>query len=222
MTPADPRKLVILGGRGNGAVVASTVEDLNDARPSYDIVGFVNDGSEAEVNGYPVLGALTESTVRPLLDDPDVDFFWSLVSVKLGAEFQQRLRALQIPPERFATIIHPTAVVSRFAHVGHGVAIQPLAHVGPNVRIHDHVHVFAQAMIGHDAVLEDFSYVANNACIGAGVHLREGAYVGTNATTIEHIELGAWSLVGMGSVVLRSVAAQTKVAGNPAREIGRR
>ncbi len=217
-----PRKLVIMGGQGNGTVVASTVEDLNDQRPTYDLIGFLNDGRERDVNGYPVLGPIDRTAVQELLSDPEVDLFWSLVSVKLGEAFQGRLRELDVPRERFATVIHPTAVVSRFATIGHGVAIQPLAQVGPNVRIGDHVHVFAQAMIGHDATLADFSYVSNNACIGAGVILHEGAYVGTNAATLEGIELGPWSLVGMGSVVLRSVPARTKVVGNPARTIGER
>jgi len=220
--PLSVRKLVILGGRGNGSVVASTVEDINAVHPTYRILGFVNDGDETELHGYPLLGPLDESTIAPLLADPEVDFFWALVSVKLAAAFQERLRALGIPRDRFATLVHPTAVVSKFATIGRGVAIQPLAHVGPNVTIGDHVHLFAQTMIGHDAVLEDFAYVANNACIGAGVVLREGAYVGTNATTLEHIELGAWSLVGMGSLVLRSVPAGAKVVGSPARSIGER
>lgn len=217
-----PRKLVIIGGRGNGTVVASTVEDLNDRRRTYDLIGFLDDGQARDVNGYPVLGPIDRTLVQDLLSDPEVDLFWALVSVKLGEAFQDRLRALDVPRERFATVIHPTAVVSRFATIGRGVAIQPLAQVGPNARIGDHVHVFAQAMIGHDATLADFSYVANNACIGAGVVLHEGAYVGTNATTLEGIELGPWSLVGMGSVVLRSVPARTKVVGNPARAIGPR
>lgn len=220
--PRPVRKLVILGGRGNGAVVASTVEDINDVHPTYRILGFVNDGDDEQLHGYPRLGPLDASTIAPFLADPDVDFFWSLVSVTLAARFQERLRALRIPLERFATLIHPTAVISKYATIGRGVAIQPLAHVGPGVTIGNHVHLFAQTMVGHDAVLDDFSYVANNACIGAGVVLREGAYVGTNATTLEHIELGAWSLVGMGSVVLRSVPPATKVVGSPARPIGER
>lgn len=213
------KKLIIMGGYGNGSVVQSTVEDINAVNKQWELLGFLNDGGLTEVNGYPVLGKIDKETVDRYLVDPDVYFFYTLISVKLNYRFLSKLIDLQIPDERFATIIHPTAVVSKFAKIGHGVSIQPFVSVGPNTRISNHVQVFAQALIGHGAKLDRYSYVANNACIGADVHLREGAYLGTNATTLEYIRLGEWSVTGMGSVVLKDVPDYAKVAGNPARII---
>lgn len=213
-------KLVIIGGRGNGTVVCSTVEDINAVAKRWEILGFMDDHVEGALNGYPVLGAIHPDVAARYLDDPEVLFYWALVTVRLREEFTARLRALGIPRERFATLVHPTAVVSRFAKLGRGVSVQPLVNVGPNAELGDHVQVFAQAMVGHDATLERYSYVANNACVGAHVRLREGAYLGTNASTLENIELGRWSLVGMGSVVIRSVPDHAKVVGNPARILG--
>ena len=52
------------------------------------------------------------------------------------------------------------------------------------------------------------------------MHLKEGAYLGTNCSTLEFISLGKWSLVGIGSVVLKDVPDYAKVVGNPSRVIG--
>jgi acetyltransferase EpsM len=68
--------------------------------------------------------------------------------------------------------------------------------------------------------LKDYSYIANNACVGASVILEEGAYLGTNCSTIENISIGKWAVVGIGTVVIRSVGDYEKVVGNPARVIG--
>jgi acetyltransferase EpsM len=214
------KKLIIIGGYGNGTVVQSTAEDINQVEPTWEILGFLNDFEKGPINSKPVLGPIDEATVAPYLEDDEVFFFYSLISVKMNFKFLHKLHDLKIPKERFATIIHPTAVVSKFAQIGYGVCIQPFVSVGPNVNIGNYVQIFAQSLIGHDATLEDYSYVANNACVGASVHLKEGAYLGTNATTLENVTLGKWSITGIGTVVLKDVEDYAKVVGNPARVIG--
>lgn len=215
------KKLVIIGGYGNGTVVQSTVEDINAVKPEWEISGFLNDRETGLINGRPVLGKIDPETVASLLDDEDVYFFYTLISVKMNYKFLDKLLNLRIPEERLATIIHPTAVVSKFASIGRNVCIQPFVSVGPNVTIGNYVQIFAQVLVGHGARLDNYSYVANNACIGADVHLQEGAYLGTNATTLEFVKLGKWSLTGIGSVVLKDVPDYAKVVGNPARIIGK-
>jgi len=212
-------KLVIIGGHGNGTVISSTVEDINTVKPTWEIIGFINDGDCEDINGYRVLGCIEQNVIDELLCDPEIYFYWSLISVKFNHKFIHNLERLNIPLERFATIVHPMAVVSSTASLGSGVSVQPFVNIGPNVKIGNHIHIFAQAMIGHGAVLDDYSYVANNACVGANVKMKKGAYIGTNATTIENICLGEWSLTGIGSVVIRNVEDYCTVVGNPASVI---
>ena len=214
------KKLIIIGGYGNGTVVQSTVEDINAVVPQWELLGFLNDREVDPINGYPVLGKITKEVVGQYLQDPDVHFFYSIISLKYNFKYINKLFDLQIPTERFATIIHPTAVISKFSKIGYGTCIQPFVSVGPNTTIGNHVQIYAQSLVGHGAKLDDYSYVANNACIGADVQLKEGAYLGTNATTIEFISLGKWSITGIGAVVLTDVPDYAKVVGNPARQIG--
>jgi len=217
------KKLIIIGGYGNGTVALSTIEDINAAAPNkeWDVLGFLNDRETEPINGYPVLGKVDQESVRRYIEDTEIYFIYTLISVKLNYKFLHRLTDLNIPDYRFATIIHPTAVVSKFANIGNGVMIQPFVSVGPNVSIGNHVQIYAQSLIGHNSTLNNYAYVANNACIGASVVLEEGAYLGTNCSTIENITIGKWSVVGIGAVALKSIEPYAKMVGNPARMIGK-
>ncbi|DAC23463.1 MAG TPA: hypothetical protein HA345_03830, partial [Candidatus Thalassarchaeaceae archaeon] len=50
--------------------------------------------------------------------------------------------------------------------------------------------------------------------------IRQGATIGANATILCGIEIGAFAMVGAGSVVTRTVHPHALMAGNPARQIG--
>lgn len=211
-------KLVIIGASGNGAVVRSTMEDLRADGNDLEFLGYLDDEWTPNSKN-DIIGKINKNNVENFLKISDVNFFFSLNSVKLQGQCKAIWTKLGIPTNRCAKIIHPTAVVSQFATLSPGVAVQPLVNIGPGVKIGTNVHIFAQAMIGHNSTLKDFSYVANNACIGGYCVLEEGAYIGTNATLIENITIGSWSLVGLGATVLRNVPTKTRVVGNPAKEI---
>jgi len=50
--------------------------------------------------------------------------------------------------------------------------------------------------------------------------VRRGAAVGANSTILPGVTIGAWAMVGSGSVVTRDVADRELVVGNPARRLG--
>jgi len=56
----------------------------------------------------------------------------------------------------------------------------------------------------------------------APVVIEDGAWIGGGAMILPGVRVGAGAVVGAGSVVTGDVAPNVVVAGNPAREIGRR
>jgi len=214
------KKIIIIGGYGNGTVAQSTIEDINKEKNKFEILGYLNDFEEQPINGIPIIGKVNKDTVDKFRIYNDVFFYYSLISIKFNYKFLTKLYSLELPLDKFPTLVHPTAVISNNAKIGFGCCINPFVSVGPNVVIGNHVQIYGQALIGHGASLGDFVYVANNACIGAEVSLFEGSYLGTNCSIREFVEVGKWSIVGMGSVVLNNIPDLTKFAGNPAKFIG--
>lgn len=208
------QKIVIIGGHGNGTVIASTIEDCFTSGQKIKCVGFLNDYND-NIDGYPVLGKINNNAWKKI--DSEYFFVYAMSTVKHAHERYKMLKQLSIPKERFAKIIHPTAVVSKSAKIGAGAVLMPYTVVGPNVIISCHTQMFAQSFVGHDAVLNEMVFVANNATIGGNVEIDTGSHIGSNSSVIERVKIGAFSIIGLGSVVIKDVQPFTIVVGNPAR-----
>ena len=134
---------------------------------------------------------------------------------------EQIVTVTGLPADRFVTIIHPTASVSRSARIGRGVAILQHVSVTTNVSIGDHVTILPNTVISHDDWIGDYSCVAGGVSISGNVRVGRSCYLGTGSVLISGIAIGDGSLVGMGSVVLHDVEPDSVVAGNPARLLRR-
>lgn len=210
-------KIVIIGGRGNGTVIASTIEDCKNAGQNIECIGFLND-VEREINDYPVLGPITKEGWQQL---DGYYFIYALSTVKKAYQRHKLLKELEISERRFATVIHPTAVVSDKAKLGYGVVLMPFVLVSPDVVIGNHSQMYAQSFIGHDSSMGEMCFVANNASIGGSVKIEDGVHIGSNSSILERVTIGKYAVVGLAANVLKDVDPFSKVVGNPAREIGK-
>src|SRR5690606_41987665 len=103
------KKIIIIGGYGNGTVVQSTVEDTNAIRPEWEIIGFLNDRETEPINGVPVLGKVEKEVVAKYISQPDVYFFYYFISVKLNLNYLFNLHVMECPTTWLSTIKHYSA-----------------------------------------------------------------------------------------------------------------
>lgn len=123
----------------------------------------------------------------------------------------------------------PDSRIGSFCHIGQNVVIQSRAVLGNGCRVLNNVTLFSGVECADDVFLGPcctFTNIPNpRAFISRKsefrtTHVEQGASIGANATILCGIRIGAYALVGAGSVVLYSVAPYALVAGNPARQIG--
>lgn len=215
-------KLVILGGSGIGMIAASIANDLGN----YHVIGFLNDsinpGQEiGKFNRYAVLGRSVDYV--NYLDDADVRIFVSYVGMTNERNTFSKLVSLNIPRDRLANLIHPTAIIPKgFASIGRGVLMAPLSQISPDTTVSDNCILLANSFLGHNSTMKRFSHIATNGVVGANVIIGTASHIGSNSTIRERVTIGKYSLVGAGSVVLKDVPDDTIVAGNPARIVHRK
>lgn len=116
-------------------------------------------------------------------------------------------------------LIHPAAIVSKYAILGKGVIIHPNAVIQAGASIGFNSVISFNAAISHTSEVGDNCYLALYANIGAYVKISNFVLIGQGATIVSAKVkyIGENSIIGAGSVVIHDVEANSVVAGNPAK-----
>ena len=209
--------LVLIGAGGFARETAQAVHALNCSGAAWRLLGYIDDDPALHgdiIDGTAVLGG--RDRVRHL---PAASF---VVCTGRPTNYVSRLRIvseLGLPPERYATIIHPSAAISRSSSVGPGTVVLAHAAFTAAVSVGAHVAIMPHVTLTHDVVVDDFATIASCASLGGGVRVQRSAYLGAGALIGENRTVGAFSLIGMGAVVTRDVPTREVWAGVPARRL---
>ncbi len=200
-------------------MLADAAQRMAENGDDVDVVGFLNDQepSGSNIANVPILGPFEHWKKLP----PQTRFAAHLHKAGDMAQRINRIESLGVHAERWFGIYDPTSAVGRGCRFGVNVYLGAHSVVKPMTGIGNHACVRDGASIGHDVILEDFSFVGANATLGGYVNIGKGAFVGLGSVIREHVTIGAMSTVGMGAVVLDDVAEGAVVVGNPARVIPR-
>lgn len=85
-------------------------------------------------------------------------------------------------------------------------------YIGENAKIDNLVHIAHNLYVGKNAVITAHVILCGSS------RVEEGAWIAPNVSVINRVTIGAYSKVGMGSVVTKDVEPYTVVFGNPAKK----
>lgn len=207
--------IVILSAGGTGLDMLDFIDDLNAEAERFELIGFLDDNPALQagsVAGYPILGPLDRAAALP----PAVRFIDALGSPRSYRARPGVIDRLGLTPDRFASLVHPAARVSRRAELGPGSLLYPLVSVNAGVRLGAHSIVLANSSLNHHVTLGDYTIVTSNVAVSGHVQIGRCCYIGTGSCLMQGISIGDGALIGMGSVVRHNVPNQAVAYGNPA------
>lgn len=211
------KQLLLFPFNGNAREAASVIEDINAVRAEWELLGFIDDAPEQgakEFGGYPVLGG--REKMQHYAD--------AFILAVPGRPENYRSRAaliqsLQIPPARFATVIHPSVTIGIKTTIGYNTLIMGNSVLTAQVTVGNHVVILPNTVVSHDSRLGDYCLVGSNVSISGGVTVAKNCYIGSGSKLIQEIRIGEQTMVGLGSVVLNDLPPLAVFAGNPARQL---
>lgn len=114
-------------------------------------------------------------------------------------------------------------------NIGQNVVISPDVKLGNNVKIQNNVSVYTGVICEDDVFLGPSMVFTNVINPRSAVSrkseykitlIHKGASIGANATLVCGHEIGAYALVGAGTVVVKDIPDYALVVGNPSRQLG--
>lgn len=205
----ETEQLIVLGGGGHARVLIATLL-LKNRRP----IGFVDpDASLPSIYGVERLGSDNVVSRHP---PPAIRLINGLGSIGSTAARTQLFLRFRAKGYRFASVIHPSAVMAKDVRIGEGVQVMAGAIIQPGVRLGANCIINTGAIVDHDCQLGKHVHLGPGAVLSGQVKVASGAHIGTGASVIQSVRLGSCCLVAAGAIVIRNVTPHTTVAGVPA------
>ena len=213
---------VILLGAGRGtAELLSLIRDAcrTDPGAGWHVVGILDDAPGLHgnaVDGTTVLGSLADVSRFPR-----AAFLCGIANSRDPSVRLRIARRVDLPDDRWATFVHPTAFVADNAVVAPGTIVYPHCAISAGARIGPHCAMYYGATIHHDSHVGEGCCLCASVLLAGHVSVGPGCYLGMGAKIRQRVCLGLGVIVGMGAVVTQDVPDGQTVVGVPARPMDR-
>lgn len=199
------QKLVVIGAGGLGREVAWVIERINSVRPTFELMGFLDDDSslhDTTICGAKVLGS----------SDDIPEGASAICAVGNNRIRYDKTRNLIARGIRLATVIDPCASVAPSAKIGAGSYIGIGATVSVDTELGASTIVNHHACIGHDVKSDDACQFCPGCCISGNCRFGKRVLVATLSGTIPGKRAGDDAVIGAGVVAYRDLDEGTVLA----------
>lgn len=189
----------LFGASGHAKVVMDIIAAQGDT------AGVLYDDAPhcATLHGHTVLKASDHAPEGPLV-------------ISIGSNRVRKMIA-ERHALRYATALHPGAIVASSAGIGCGSVVMQGAIIQSDASIGDHCIVNSGASVDHDCRIGNFVHLSPHSTLCGNVTVGEGTWIGAGATVIQGINIGRWCTIGAGAVVVRDIPDGATAYGNPCR-----
>lgn len=202
------RDIVIIGAGGLGQEILWCINDINQDKKTYNVVGFVSEVPDewgTKFHGYDV--------IRP--DRVKVkDAAMGFANPQGKRKFVQKYRF------NYPNLIHPDAKLTMKNIISpDGITLFAGVKLMPCSKIGNFVYLNVNVVIGHDTVIGNYCSMSPGALVMGNCVVGECTYIGVGASTREKVQIGKECVIGAGAAVVSKIPDYSLAVGVPAKVI---
>ncbi|MEL6256136.1 MAG: acetyltransferase [Bacteroidota bacterium] len=211
------KKILIIGASGFGReVLTCLIDNLGPSGKNIREIACFMETKEFYQETQSIHGV-------PVIPDEQFDPLEYHVLVGIGEPSVRKKVVEGLPEEtRFATLIHPSAIISEWVEIGEGSIITAGTIATTDIVIGKHAQLNLHTTIGHDCQIGDYFTTAPGTNISGLCQFGDCVYFGTNAATRQGIKICDHVTIGMGGVVVKHISEPGIYIGNPAKKLERK
>jgi len=200
--------LAILGASGHGKVIADIAE-LN----GYNKISFFDDAwpEKSQLDSWSISGNSSQLIERLS------EFSACIVAIGNNAIRIQKQSELQKHSASIVSLIHPSAVVSRYADIAPGTVVMANAVINPAVRIGQACIINTAATVDHDCIIADGVHISPGANLAGNIKVGEHSWLGIGCSIKQGLTIGCNVVVGVGAAVVTNIDDGSIAIGVPAK-----
>lgn len=207
------KDIYILGVGHNTIVTIDLVETCG-----YHVAGlyhYLEDQIGKDYFGHSIIGCNKELFTQSLTGK---QFAISVGNNEIRAELFRKIK--QCGGE-VVTLIHPTAVISKYAKIEEGVQIYGGSIIDPNTSIKENTIISSKSSVLHGSRIGKHCFLAPDVVLGANTTVEDYVFIGLNATIISNKVnlIDKYAIIGASAVVTKPIEKKHLVAGMPAKEL---
>lgn len=211
------KEIAIFGAGGFGREVACLLNKINEVEPTWDLVGFFDDGIEkgTRVSHFgSVLGGMDELNAWP-------EMLSIAITIGNPTIVRSVITKIKNPNILFPNIIAPSVYFAdpESFKIGKGNIIQKHCSFSCDVTIGDFNVMDGADVFGHDDVVGSFNTFMPAMRISGEVNIGDGNFFGVGSIILQQVKVGNNIRLGAGSVLMRKTKDGFLYMGNPAKRM---
>ncbi|MBH0002716.1 acetyltransferase [Pseudoalteromonas sp. SWYJZ12] len=199
------KKLAIVGASGHGKVIADIAEQLGYT------VNFYDDAypNKKKIEHWFVIGTFSD-----MLNVPSTNIN-VVVAIGHNNTREVKMKTLAKNGYTLPILIHPSAIISKYAQIDSGSVIAANAVINAFAVIGRGCIINTSAIIEHDCKIDDFTHICPGTVLAGGVSVGRSSWVGIGSKVKQLINIGDNTLIGAGSLVVKDIPSGVIAYGSP-------